>query len=148
MVALIWLLVGLGLLALLTLGLDVDGLMAAALAALALSMLVSVLPLALPAQIIVFAAATVVLVLALQQWSRRRRHRVIPLTGTADQAVVISGFAQQSGGRVRWQGQSWAATNLDQTCALSPGDTVVVMGRDGTQLQVLPEPEARGPAGS
>ena len=38
---------------------------------------------------------------------------------------------------MRWQGQSWAATNLEPEQTLTPGEAVVVMGRDGNQLQVL-----------
>jgi len=50
---------------------------------------------------------------------------------------VIGGFDQASSGRVRWQGQSWAADNLEPEQRLAPGAVVVVMGRDGTRLQVL-----------
>ncbi|MFM8526204.1 MAG: NfeD family protein [Cyanobacteriota bacterium] len=148
MVPLIWLLLGLSLLGLLAIGLDFDGLMAAAVAALAMSWLLSLLPLPLSGQIVVFTACTVVLLLALLQWSQRRRQRAIPPAEAADQAVVISGFEEQAGGRVRWQGQSWAATNLELERTLRPGDTVVVMGREGTRLQVLPGPDTDSPAGS
>jgi membrane protein implicated in regulation of membrane protease activity len=50
---------------------------------------------------------------------------------------VIGGFEQESRGRVRWQGQSWAADNLEPEQRLAPGAVVVVMGREGTRLQVL-----------
>ncbi|NDD69753.1 MAG: NfeD family protein, partial [Synechococcaceae bacterium WB9_4xC_028] len=40
-------------------------------------------------------------------------------------------------GRVRWHGQSWAASSLDLDQAISNGDQVLVVGRDGTQLQVI-----------
>jgi len=46
---------------------------------------------------------------------------------------------------VRWQGQSWAARNLEPSRPLSNGTSVLVMGREGTKLQVMPrDPDPRG----
>ena len=50
---------------------------------------------------------------------------------------MTTAFDANSEGRVRWQGQSWAATNLEPEGSLPPGEPVLVMGRDGNQLQVL-----------
>jgi inner membrane protein len=136
---LIWLLLGLALLALEWLGAEFEGLLAAAVAALALSVATALLPLAAAGQVLGFAGLTAVLLLALQRWSKRRRERAIPMARSAELAAVISGFEGEGSGRVRWQGQSWAATNLEPGQSLRPGDTVVVMGRDGNQLQVLAE---------
>ncbi|MFZ9946076.1 MAG: NfeD family protein [Vulcanococcus sp.] len=135
---LIWFLVGLALLAVEWLGADFDGVLAAAVAALGVSVLTALLPgLAAGGQVLLFAAATGGLLLLLQRWSRRRA-RAIPASGSREQATVISGFAAESSeGRVRWQGQSWAATNLEPERSLAPGAPVLVMGRDGNQLQVL-----------
>ena len=135
---LIWFLVGLALLAVEWLGADFDGVLAAAVAALGVSVLTALLPgLAAGGQVLLFAAATGGLLLLLQRWSRRRA-RAIPASGSREQATVISGFAAESAeGRVRWQGQSWAATNLEPERSLAPGEPVLVMGRDGNQLQVL-----------
>ena len=72
----------------------------------------------------------------------------------AELAEVIEGFgAEASGprpgdgslGRVRWQGQSWAAQNLDPERALPAGSLVTVLGREGTRLQVLPQASLEGP---
>jgi membrane protein implicated in regulation of membrane protease activity len=38
---------------------------------------------------------------------------------------------------VLWQGQSWAALNLEPERPLPVGCSVTVMGREGTRLQVL-----------
>jgi membrane protein implicated in regulation of membrane protease activity len=51
---------------------------------------------------------------------------------------VTTAFDASGEGRVRWQGQSWAAVNLAPGQALPPGTQVTVMGREGTRLQVLP----------
>ena len=135
---LICFLLGLGLLAAEWLGAEFDGLLAAALAALALSVLTALAPgLALVGQLLLFAAASAGVLLLLQRWSRRQA-RSIPASGASEQATVISGFtSNETSGRVRWQGQSWAATNLDPRRSMVPGEAVLVMGRDGNQLQVL-----------
>ena len=135
---LIWFLVGLALLAVEWLGAEFDGLLAAALAALGVSVFTALLPgLMAGAQVLLFALATGGLLLVLQRWSQRRE-RAIPASGSREHATVISGFAAASAeGRVRWQGQSWAATNLEPERTLAPGEAVLVMGRDGNQLQVL-----------
>ena len=137
---LIWFLLGLALLAAEWLGAEFDGLLAAALAALALSVLMALVPgLALAGQLLLFVAVTAGVLVLLQRWSRRRE-RSIPASGASEQATVISGFSSnEPSGRVRWQGQSWAATNLDPQRTLPPGAAVLVMGRDGNRLQVLSE---------
>jgi membrane protein implicated in regulation of membrane protease activity len=142
--ALIWLLLGLSLLLLELLGLEFDGLLAGAVAALLVSVLNAALPLAPLLQMAAFVLLTALLLLALHRWGRRRGRGLPPASG-GERATVISGFdgSVQGGseGRVRWQGQSWAAINLDEGQALPPGRAVTVLGREGTQLQVLPAPE-------
>ena len=138
MAALIWFVLALMALAITWLGADLDGLLAAALAALGLSLLCAALPsLPLASQLLLFSGGSTALLLALRRWSQRRAP-LIPPTGSSDQAVVISGFeAGRSAGRVRWQGQSWAAVNLEPSGALPQGGSVLVLGRDGNRLQVL-----------
>jgi membrane protein implicated in regulation of membrane protease activity len=128
------------LLALEWLGADFDGLMAAALAGLALSLMTALLRgLNLPVQLLLFGVATASVLLLLQSLSRRRG-RAIPSSGASERATVISGFeSAAASGRVRWQGQSWAATNLEPDQSLMAGEAVLVMGRDGNRLQVLGE---------
>lgn len=145
-VPLLWLIGGLVLLGLLSGGVDLDGLMAAGLAALTLSLLTALVPLTAGLQIAAFGLLTLGLLLGLRRWSRHRRQRSIPAATAADTAVVISGFAapQQANGRVRWNGQSWAAENLEPSRALQSGEAVVVMGREGTQLQILQRFDSSG----
>ncbi len=137
---LIWFLLALALLGLEWLGADFDGLLAAALAALMVSVLCAWVPLNLGLQLFLFAAASLALLLLLQRWSARKRERAIRQSDASQHAEVISGFeAGNHQGRVLWHGQSWAAENLEPRQALQPGSQVLVMGRDGTNLQVLPE---------
>ena len=141
MPALLWFALALALLAVAWLGADLDAVLAAALAALALSLLSAAAPaLALPLQLLLFAGATLALLLGLRRWSRRR-NPAIPAASSSDRAQVISGFGTgQELGRVRWQGQSWAAVQLEPGEALPAGTAVLVMGREGNRLQVLAEP--------
>ena len=142
--ALIWLLLGLYLLLLELLGLDFDGLLAGAVAALLMSVLGAALPLPPLLQMAAFVLLSALLLLALHRWGRRRGRGLPPASG-GERATVISGFDGSreggSAGRVRWQGQSWAAINLEEGRPLLPGSAVTVLGREGTQLQVLPTPE-------
>ena len=139
MAALTWFLLALILLGVSWLGADFDGLLPAVLAALGLSLLLAALPALGPlAQLGVFAGLTLALLPSLQGWSRQRRTRAIPPGGSSDRASVISGFSPgEEAGRVRWQGQSWAAINLEPERQLQTGEGVQVMGREGNRLQVL-----------
>ena len=137
MEAITWLLIGLVLLTIEWLGASFDGLLPAAVAALLISVLSAVVPLALLPQLLLFGLLTGGLLLTIRRWSKSQRERAIPLSPAAERATVIGGFDKEQAGRVRWQGQSWAANNLEPEQALAQGDEVVVMGRDGTKLQVL-----------
>ena len=130
MTALLWFLVALALLALEWLGVEFDGLLAAALAALLVSLLCAWLPLNLGLQLLLFAAGSLALLVLLQRWSARKRERAIRQSDAAQYAEVISGFdAGSDQGRVLWHGQSWAAENLEPGQALKSGSQVLVMGR-------------------
>ena len=137
MEAITWLLIALALLASEWLGASFDGLLPAAVAALLISALSALLPLPLLPQLLLFGLLTAGLLLAIRRWSASQRERSIPISPAAERATVIGGFEGPNGGRVRWQGQSWAAVNLEPEQQLLPGAEVVVMGRDGTRLQVL-----------
>jgi membrane protein implicated in regulation of membrane protease activity len=133
-VPILWLLLACGLLGLGLVGADVDGLLPAAVVALGLSLATVWWPLPPLLQLGLLVGLTGLGVLGLRRWSRRQRHRSLPPAETAE---VISGFAEGDTGRVRWQGQSWSAVNLKGGQPLPPGSWVTVMGRDGTQLQVM-----------
>ena len=52
-------------------------------------------------------------------------------------AEVITSIDQGGMGRVKWHGQSWAAVSLDLDNQMYIGQKVIVMGKEGTSLQVL-----------
>ena len=59
------------------------------------------------------------------------------MVASANQAEGIAAFDADGLGRVCWQGQRWAALNLDSAQALAIGQSVTVIGREGTRLQGL-----------
>ena len=138
--ALLWLLAGLPLLASALAGFDGDGLLLmAGLAALAVALLTAATAaLTTTLQGLIFAALLALGYGWLRLLDRRQGERLQPPSSRAETAEVISAFGNDGRGRVRWQGQSWAATNLDPGVPLLPGHAVTVMGREGTRLQVLP----------
>lgn len=62
-----------------------------------------------------------------------------PPAPSCKQTLVISGFVapQREAGRVHWQGQSWAGVKLKTNGTLHPRESIIVMGRNGTTLQVM-----------
>ena len=136
---LIWLLVAIGTLVLVLTGLDSDGLLLlTGVTSLLLTVMAALFPLPAAAQILVFLALLSSGYLGLRRWANRQGSAQIPPAANAELAEVIADFDRQGRGRVRWQGQSWAALNLDPGQPLGEGSRVTVMGREGTQLQVLP----------
>ena len=136
---LFWLILSGVLLLLEVLGIDGDGLLfVAALAGLPLTLVAALSPLPPAAQVLLWAALVAAGSLALRRWLARGGERAIPPAAGAEQAEVIAPFSREGQGRVRWQGQSWAADNLEPERPLPPGSLVTVMGREGTRLQVLP----------
>jgi len=141
---LLWLGLGGLLLTVVLIGLDSDGLLlVGGLAALLLVLLSSALPqVAAAPQLLLFAALVGVACTLVRRWSRHHGERAIPPAAGAELAEVITPFDLEGAGRVRWQGQSWAARNLEPSRLLPFGSAVTVMGREGNRLQVLPrDPE-------
>jgi inner membrane protein len=136
---LIWLLVGAALLLLALTGFDTDGLLLiGGLSALVLTLASVLLALPLALQLLLFLGLVSLAYGWLRRWDRSQRDRALHANPRAERAEVIEAFAADGAGRVRWQGQSWAAVNLEPGQPLPLGATVRVMGREGTSLQVLP----------
>ena len=84
-----------------------------------------------------FIAITLAGTLWLMHWSGGRNPEAVNRRQREDLAEVIKPIPAGGDGRVRWHGQSWAAASLDLDRDLSDGDQVLVVGREGTQLQVM-----------
>ena len=141
----LWLVLGTVLITLALLGIDTDGLsLIAGGSALLLTLATAILPLPPLLGIALFVGLSAAGYGWLRRWSRQQRGAALPSSSQAERAEVISGFGSGTDpdagtGRVLWQGQSWAAVNLEGSRVLRPGTEVLVMGRDGTHLQVLPK---------
>ena len=151
--SLLWLLVGTALWLLVLLGVDSDGLLlVGGSTALLLGLLLTVLPLPVGVQAVLFLALVAASYGLVRRWlSRGGQATALMPSSRAEEAEVIDGFAADGRGRVRWQGQSWAARSLDAASPLSVGQRVTVMGREGNCLQVMAQrpgllpPEPREP---
>jgi membrane protein implicated in regulation of membrane protease activity len=137
--SLLWLLVGMALWLLVLIGVDSDGLLlVGGASALGLALLQAVLPLPAAGQALLFLALVAVSYGLVRRWlSRGGRTAALMPPPRAEEAEVIDGFAADGRGRVRWQGQSWAARSLDGATPPGPGERVTVMGREGNCLQVM-----------
>ena len=117
-----------------------DGLMFAVLGGLVVSVLTALLPLQVWIQIILFSLITLLGTLWLSRWSAQRNPRPGRRRLKDDTAEVLATIEPGGEGRVRWHGQSWAASSLDVETPLLAGDRVLVISREGTRLKVLPTP--------
>ena len=136
----LWLLLALPLLLLALLGIDSDGLLLlSGVVALLLAALTALVPLPPGGQILLGIALLAAGAVGLRRWAGRSRERAIPPAARSSSAEVIEAFDAVGEGRVLWQGQSWAALNLDPSRPVPAGERVSVLGREGTRLQVLPE---------
>lgn len=104
------------------------------------AILTLVMPLALPAQAMIFALLTILTTLAGRRFFPRRpvladindtRTRLAGLAG------VAAGDFREGRGRVFVDGKEWAA-ELEGAGALASGGKVVVVGVDGASLTVRP----------
>jgi hypothetical protein len=137
--SLLWLLVGMALWLLVLIGVDSDGLLlVGGASALGVALLQAVLPLPVVAQALLFLALVAASYGLVRRWlSREARATALMPPPRAEEAEVIEGFAADGRGRVRWQGQSWAARSLDGAIPQGLGQRVTVMGREGNCLQVM-----------
>jgi membrane protein implicated in regulation of membrane protease activity len=87
--------------------------------------------------VVLFGLLSVAGGVGLWRWQARQRPKLERIAPQSDRAEVIAAFDERGRGRVRWQGQSWAAESLEVPLRLQPGDPVVVMRRVGTRLEVV-----------
>ena len=137
---LIWLLVAGVLLVVELVQPSFDGLMFGVFAGLVVSVVTALLTLQVWIQIFLFSLITVLGTLWLSRWSAQRNPRPGRRLLKDNTAEVLAPIQPGGEGRVRWHGQSWAASSLDIETTLQAGDRVLVISRVGTRLHVLPTP--------
>lgn len=138
-ISLIWLVSALLLLALELTSINFDGLMLAACAGLVLSVLTALISLPPLLQVGLFVGLTLLGTAGVSRWGAHRNPAISGQHLQDDHARVIEAIPAGGSGRVRWHGQSWAAVSLDPEIPLHRDEQVLVMGRDGTHLQVMPQ---------
>lgn len=74
-------------------------------------------------------------------WLSRRFIPKGRATGIEDakDAKTLTEIPPGETGRVLYEGNSWQARCVDETLAIAPNQTVLVVGRQGTTLMVMPE---------
>jgi membrane protein implicated in regulation of membrane protease activity len=137
--SLLWLLLAAALWLLVLVGVDSDGLLlVGGSVALMLALLLAALPLPVAAQAVLFLALVAISYGWVRRWlTRGKDGSVLMPSPRSEEALVMEAFAPDGRGRVRWQGQSWAARSLDSAAPLSAGQRVIVMGREGNCLHVM-----------
>src|SRR5579883_477528 len=84
-------------------------------------------------------ALWVVLSLALVVYSRRLVRQKVARKFDATESETLTEIAPGKLGRVRYEGNSWAARCEDHEVTIAPNQKVYVIARRGTTLIVMPE---------
>ncbi len=66
-------------------------------------------------------------------------HKVPRILQDSQEATTLTAIAPGEKGRVLYEGSPWAATCADPTVEIAPNIKVMVVGREGTTLVVMPE---------
>ncbi|MEO0352331.1 MAG: NfeD family protein [Cyanobacteria bacterium P01_A01_bin.15] len=98
--------------------------------------LVLVLPVAFSWQVAMWMVLSLLMFWALRRFAPRRQP---PALMDATEARTITAIPPGSSGRVIYEGNSWPACCSDQEVAIATNQTVIVVGRQGNTLIVMPE---------
>lgn len=105
--------------------------------AIVLGLLVMVLPvMAFSWQVALWMILSLLMFWALRRFAPRRQP---PALMDATEAKTITSIPPGSSGRVMYEGNSWPACCSDQELAIATNQTVIVVGRQGNTLIVMPE---------
>ncbi|NEZ63685.1 NfeD family protein [Leptolyngbyaceae cyanobacterium CCMR0082] len=104
--------------------------------AIAMGVLVMLLPIAFSWQVALWMVLSMLLFWALRRFSPRRQP---PALMDSTEARTITSIPAGQSGRVIYEGNSWPACCSDQDVAIATNQTVIVVGRQGNTLIVMPE---------
>ena len=104
--------------------------------AIAVGLLLMVLSVPLSWQIALWMAFSLVLFWALRRFAPRRQP---PALMDSTEARTITSIPPGQSGRVMYEGNSWPACCSDRDVAIATDQTVIVVGRQGNTLIVMPE---------
>ncbi|MEA5465764.1 NfeD family protein [Leptothoe sp. PORK10 BA2] len=104
------------------------------------AVIVGLLALALPMgfnwQVALWMVLSLMMFLGLRRFAPRRQP---PALMDATEARTITAIPPGSSGRVMYEGNSWPACCSDREMAIATDQTVIVIGRQGNTLIVMPE---------
>ncbi|MGD1952239.1 MAG: NfeD family protein [Leptolyngbyaceae cyanobacterium] len=104
--------------------------------AVVVGLLTMVLPLAFSWQVAVWMALSLLVFWALRRFAPRRQP---PALMDSTEARTITSIPPGRSGRVIYEGNSWPACCSDREVAIATNQTVIVVGRQGNTLIVMPE---------
>ncbi len=104
--------------------------------AIAVGLLLMVLSVPLSWRIALWMAFSLVLFWALRRFAPRRQP---PALMDSTEARTITSIPPGQSGRVMYEGNSWPACCSDRDVAIATNQTVIVIGRQGNTLIVMPE---------
>ena len=104
--------------------------------AVVVGLLTMVLPLAFSWQVAVWMALSLLVFWALRRFAPRRQP---PALMDSTEARTITSIPPGRSGRVIYEGNSWPACCSDREAAIATNQSVIVVGRLGNTLIVMPE---------
>ncbi|NEQ49312.1 MAG: NfeD family protein [Leptolyngbya sp. SIO3F4] len=105
--------------------------------AIIVGLLVMMLPItAFSWQVALWMVLSLLMFWALRRFAPRRQP---PALMDATEARTITSIPPGSSGRVMYEGNSWPACCSDRELAIATNQTVIVVGREGNTLIVMPE---------
>ena len=99
-------------------------------------LLVMVFPLAFSWQVAMWMVLSLLMFWALRRFAPRRQP---PALMDSTEARTITSIPAGRSGRVMYEGNSWPACCSDRDVAIATNQTVIVVGRQGNTLIVMPE---------
>lgn len=87
-------------------------------------------------QVALWMVLSLLMFLALRRFAPRRQS---PALMDSTEARTITSIPPGSSGRVMYEGNSWPACCSDRDLAIATNQTVIVVGRQGNTLIVMPE---------
>lgn len=104
--------------------------------AVVVGLLVMVVSIAFSWQVALWMVLSLLMFWALRRFSPRQQS---PALMDATEARTITSILPGQSGRVMYEGNSWPACCSDQELAIATNQTVIVVGRQGNTLIVMPE---------
>ena len=104
--------------------------------AVVVGLLIMVLPMPFSWQVALWMALSLLVFWALRRFAPRRQP---PALMDSTEARTITSIPPGRSGRVMYEGNSWPACCSDREVAIATNQTVIVVGRQGNTLIVMPE---------